>query len=314
MTEVVSRRWTVTDVTFAQLRTFACAARTGSFVDAAEALGISQPAVSEQIRALEERLGRGLFLRRRGTTPVLTPEGEQVAETVEAILASYENLFGPGQPSVAKELIRISMGPFLREQYFRALLPRIYRDYPAAEIVFEPTFSLAETTRLLENGGIDLAIYSSPIEVDLPPFTRPICELPMVMVARPGTRARLAAGERTLNDFQYIFPVHRDVGGRWARKCLRNLGLTPSVQPIFVELIDSLADMVEEGQGIGYLMTGAVAGRIAAGRIEVLDVPLTPMRRVIARSPHASELVRMIESLLCEVLALSPEEMRERFD
>jgi len=88
-----------------------------------------------------------------------------------------------------------------------------------------------------------------------------ICDLRVVVVAPPGTRARLAAGECTLDDFQYIFPTHRDLGVRWARKCLRDLRLVPRFEPRFIEFIDALAEMVENGQGLGYVTEQAVAGR-----------------------------------------------------
>lgn len=66
MPETDSLLRVVEDVTFAQLRTFACAAGSGGFAKAAEQLDISQPAVSEQIKMLEGRLGHDLFERRRG--------------------------------------------------------------------------------------------------------------------------------------------------------------------------------------------------------------------------------------------------------
>lgn len=60
------------------LRTFVTVHRAGSFTRAAALLGLSQPAVTSQIRALERQLGRPLFLRRaRGVTP--TTVGDELA-------------------------------------------------------------------------------------------------------------------------------------------------------------------------------------------------------------------------------------------
>ncbi len=54
----------------ALLRTFVTVHRAGSFTRAAALLGLSQPAVTSQIRTLERQLGRPLFLRQaRGVTP-----------------------------------------------------------------------------------------------------------------------------------------------------------------------------------------------------------------------------------------------------
>lgn len=62
----------------ALLRTFVTVHRAGSFTRAAALLGLSQPAVTSQIRALERQLGRPLFLRyARGVTP--TTIGDELA-------------------------------------------------------------------------------------------------------------------------------------------------------------------------------------------------------------------------------------------
>jgi DNA-binding transcriptional LysR family regulator len=290
------------DVTFAQLRTFACAAGSGSFAKAAEQLDISQPAVSEQIKTLEIRLGRALFERRRGTTPVLTADGEEALEMVHAILTANSNLFRCSRKSVEKIVLRISAGPFLREKYLRSLVPRIYREHPEVEIEFHPTGSSAEVMHQIERGELDLAIYAIQAGADRPPHTRQICELPLAMVAPAGTRARLSAGECSLEDFQYMFPVSRELGARWARKVLRDLRLVPRIQPRFVEFVDALVQMVEDGQGIGHLMIYSVADKIAEGLVEPLDIPLAPMRRLICHSPHAPAVAKVIEEMLCEEL------------
>ena len=73
---------------------------------------------------------------------------------------------------------------------------------------------------------------------------------------------------------------------------------------MFIEFIDGLAEMVEDGQGIGFTMEYAVADRLAAGRLEVLDISLPQMRRLIARSPHAPKEAETVEDMLCEVLAI----------
>src|SRR5215218_7360859 len=63
----------------ALLRTFVAVHRAGSFTRAAALLGLSQPAVTSQIRTLERQLGRPLFLRQaRGVTP--TTIGDELAQ------------------------------------------------------------------------------------------------------------------------------------------------------------------------------------------------------------------------------------------
>ena len=290
------------EVTFVQLRTFAVAARTGSFAHAAEQLVISQPSVSEQIMMLEQRLGYRLFRRRRGTTPVLTAEGEAALEEIETILDAKNALLEIGRQPAAKILLRISVGHYLRENYLRQVFPRLFREYPNVEIDLQPLFTPTEVTRMLEDGELEMAVYAESVEAEIQPYTRHVCETTTVAIAPPGTSARLAAGQCTLGDFQFIYPGRRDVAKRNAKQFLRNMGLTPRLPVMFVDFVDALAELVEDGKGIGVTMTYAVADRIAAGSVEALDLPLPPLRRLVARSPRAPQVAGAIEDILCEAL------------
>src|SRR6201999_4287065 len=79
------------NVTLRQLRYFDALARHGHFGRAAEACAISQPAISMQIKELEEGLGGGL-LERNARQVVLTKFGEELAQRVRDILRSVDEL------------------------------------------------------------------------------------------------------------------------------------------------------------------------------------------------------------------------------
>ena len=295
------------DITLAQLRTFVCAAKAFSFAHAAQQLDISQPSVSAQIKMLEDRLGCRLFRRRKGTTPVLTSEGVGVLEEAKLILTANDNLLKFSDRPPAKVLLRISVGTHLRENYLKQLLPQIYREHPGVEIDLQPLTvptSSAEVTRLIEAGETELAVYSEAAVADIQPYCRPICELPTVVIAPPGTRQRLVAGECSLEDLQFIVMGRRDAPTQIALRGLHHLKLMPRLPIMFVEYIEALVQLVEDGRGIGRTMTHAVADKIAEGRLEALDLPVPPMRRIVARSPRAPEVARSIEEMLCTALSV----------
>src|ERR1700753_2226915 len=79
------------NVTLRQLRYFDALARHGHFGRAAEACKISQPALSMQIKELEEALGGGL-LERNARQVVLTKFGEELAQRARDILRSVDEL------------------------------------------------------------------------------------------------------------------------------------------------------------------------------------------------------------------------------
>lgn len=72
-----------------RLKVFAQVAQTGSFTKAAEALSISQPAVSQNVSELERQLGITLFERRRGEV-ALTEQGKLFLKYAERIIEDYK--------------------------------------------------------------------------------------------------------------------------------------------------------------------------------------------------------------------------------
>lgn len=75
----------------AQLRAFHAVARHGTFSAAAKALRVSQPAVTQQVRALEEAMGSRLF-HRRGTGVELTADGNDLLPRVHQIIKGLEDV------------------------------------------------------------------------------------------------------------------------------------------------------------------------------------------------------------------------------
>ena len=74
-----------------RLEVFVAVARTGSFTAASRALGVSQPAVSQNIGQLEEMIGTKLFERNRGSV-TLTDAGRQFDRYARKILYWYERV------------------------------------------------------------------------------------------------------------------------------------------------------------------------------------------------------------------------------
>ena len=102
-----------------RLRIFMAVAEKGSFTLAAKALGVSQPAVSQNIAELEKSLGAELFLRRKGSV-TLTPKGAAFKEYAGRILYWYtatEMMFGPEGKLSANKPIRTLRRRIHRQPY-----------------------------------------------------------------------------------------------------------------------------------------------------------------------------------------------------
>ena len=116
-----------------RLKVFMTVAQTGSFTKAASVLGISQPAVSQNVAELERLSGKKLFERLRGEV-VLTPQGQVFLEFSQRISGSYNaisDMFSLVQPSV----VRLSVSEELYTFYVAPLLESFMTVHP--EVSFE---------------------------------------------------------------------------------------------------------------------------------------------------------------------------------
>lgn len=94
------------------LRAFEAAARTGSFVLAGRELGVTSAAVSQQVRVLEDDLGKKLFLR-RGNRLLLTDAGQAVYPRLEEAMSNIADLAAQVRESRVRQCLVVSVLPSL---------------------------------------------------------------------------------------------------------------------------------------------------------------------------------------------------------
>ncbi|MEV4333865.1 LysR family transcriptional regulator [Streptomyces sp. NPDC049597] len=171
----------------ALLRTFVTVHRAGSFTRAAALLGLSQPAVTGQIRTLERQLGRPLFLRRaRGVTP--TTIGDELAHRaaphLDALLEIAEA--GLDDESPARTIHLAGPPEFTALRALPALTPLIGRG-----LALRTSFGNAEETlEGLAAGHHDVAIATTRPRGRLLTSTA-LCDEEHVLVAAPRWAAQL---------------------------------------------------------------------------------------------------------------------------
>lgn len=164
-------------------KVFYHAARAGSLTEAAAALSISQPAVSQALRQLERQLGITLFHRgARGVS--LTEEGRLLFSYVEK---GYEQIeLGEERIRQLQNLelgeIRIGASDMTLQFFLLPYLERFHERYPEVKINVSngPT---PETLELLEEGKIDFGIVSTPFELKSGLKAVPVREIEDIFVA-----------------------------------------------------------------------------------------------------------------------------------
>ncbi|MFH8241724.1 LysR family transcriptional regulator [Streptomyces sp. NPDC018321] len=178
----------------ALLRTFVTVHRAGSFTRAAALLGLSQPAVTSQIRTLERQLGRPLFLRQaRGVTP--TTIGDELAHKaaphLDALVEIAET--GPDDDSSLRTLHLAGPPEFTAERALPALTELTGED--GQGFALRASFGNAEEAlEGLAAGHHDLAIGTARPRGALLTAT-PLCDEEHVLVAAPHWAERAGPGQ-----------------------------------------------------------------------------------------------------------------------
>jgi DNA-binding transcriptional LysR family regulator len=238
-----------------QIRCFCAALELGSFTAAADALRVSQPAVAEQVRKLEQALGADLFVRAgRGVVP--TDAGRAFAEHAARSLRAAEDAADSVGELTAIRGGTIALGIFGDPAAWHVdeLVTAFLRRHPGVSVrlVGRNSSEVVERVRRgeLEAGGILLPIDDERLDV------RPIVRDEVLYVSgapertrRPATIERLAATPLVFYDAASADedPIRRQLAERAQALGIR---LQPKVE---VELKDVALRLVAAGVGDTYL-------------------------------------------------------------
>jgi DNA-binding transcriptional LysR family regulator len=180
-------------IDFESYKVFYYVAKLSNMTLAAKKLFISQPAVSQSIKQLEEKLGTSLFVR----TPKgmkLTPEGEvlytYIAKGVEQFLLGEKKLQDLLQLEGGE--IRIGASDMTLQFFLLQHLESFHKLYPHVKIVVTnaPT---PDTLAFLQDGRIDFGIVTSPVEASKEFVTTKVVEIEDIFIA--GDRFSYLKGE-----------------------------------------------------------------------------------------------------------------------
>ncbi|MDP3331288.1 MAG: LysR family transcriptional regulator [Methylococcaceae bacterium] len=266
------------NVTIRQLQVFEMVARHLSFTRAAEELFLTQPAVSMQIKQIEEMVGLALF-ERLGRKIYLTQAGEhmyRVSREITNRLSEAERIFDEIKgPEGGRLLVSVAS----TVQYFAIrLLGGFCKQFPNVNVNLKVT-NQKGLLGLLENNETDVVLMGEPPEgVGL--VSEPLLDNPLVVIAHPEhhlkDRKAISLDELKTETF-----LMREQGS----------GTRTSAERFFAEKgMKIFANMelnnngaiklgVEEGLGLGIVSQHTIDNEVKAGRLIVLDVQYFPLVR-----------------------------------
>lgn len=132
------------------LRTFVTVVDMAGYAKAGEVLGKSQPAISLQIKRLEQQLATRLFTK-QGQRQVINHEGKKLYQSAQQILALNDQVFQQFQPSGLKGRIRLG----IPSEFATTLLPSIIGEFSKAypDVSLEVTSALSKSLLAEDNNN-----------------------------------------------------------------------------------------------------------------------------------------------------------------
>jgi len=250
-----------------QLQIFKAIVDVGSFTGAGEQLGISQSAISAQIRALEDELGVPLLMR-LGRSTRMTPAGEIFLRCAQQVLEKldetrrYLEEHGRGRAGA----VRIGAPEPLCNYILPEVLVELKRQFPRIEARVTSGHTAATLARL-NAGEIDVALLPLPVDAD---------KLRVVEVGRDELVAIVPPAHRwatlpfvTARDFEREEILVYDRASQITDLTLGFLleeGVFPRVA-LEVDHLEALQDLVERGIGVAVMPVWAAERRCASGAL-----------------------------------------------
>ena len=265
-------------LTLRQLQVFESAASKLNFSLAAKQLYLSQPAVSMQIKQLEENIGLPLF-EQMGKKIFLTEAGRelfQYSRNITQQLADMEAVFdemkGLGKGKLTLSVVNTA-------NYFTPqLLARFCQRYPEINVILQVANRDAVLKQLADN-STDLAILGQPpdgLDISAEPFLdnplvvisaldHPLAKLKRVKFARLAEETFLSReqGSGTRSAMERVFAQHH---------------IQPHIS-MEMETNEAIKQAVQAGMGLGILSLHSIELELETGRLAMLNVENFPLLR-----------------------------------
>src|SRR5690606_2870809 len=269
---------------FRQLKAFLTVAETGNVTRASELLNIVQPAVSRQIRLLEEDLGTTLFERERhGMT--LTDAGKTLVEYGHRVMLELDRARTElqGSDTGLSGLVTLGLLPSTSEILSSPLVASVAHTYPGIRMRLSMGYA-GTLLRWLETGEVDAALlYGAERSAHI--RTRPILEEALWVIgpANSGLQAGKPVALSALVDQKLILPSAPHGIRTLVEHACRAVGVTLNLS-VETNALSVQRSLVLGGHGLTILPPIAVAQDLAGGRLAGAPVCDPPIARTIVRA------------------------------
>jgi LysR family hydrogen peroxide-inducible transcriptional activator len=297
-------------ISLKQLRYFDALARHCHFGRAAEACAISQPALSMQIKEMEESLG-GMLLERGARQVRLTNFGEEVAQRVRDILCSVDELgdFARASRDGFVGRLRIGMIPTIAPYLLPAVVRDLTRMHPEIDVHVRET-TTPKLIQELAEGRLDAAIVALPVSE--PSLAEVALFAENFLLVRPGEdEGTPVPSSEALREMRLLL---LEEGHCFRDQALSfcNMQPSPPREVLDASSLTTLVQMVSAGLGVTLIPEMAVAVETRSASVSVARFKNPQPSRTIGMIwRKTNPLTRQLLEI-SEVVCLSAETLREQ--
>ncbi|HBT39275.1 MAG: Putative [NiFe] hydrogenase, gamma subunit [Thermotoga sp. 50_1627] len=285
-----------------RLRTFYFVAKLKSFTKAAKYLALTQPAVSLQIKALENEYGTTLF-ERRGKEVILTESGKVLITYAEKILSAFEEmklkLKKCGDPLCGK----VSFGASILTAIYLlpSILGKFRRLYPQVQFTLRVRYA-EEILEFLAENQVNFGIMGEGNRIDERSFDiEQLLEDELVFVMPPGHPFQARVSLEMVLAQELILPEEYSALRKYIDRQMGKLGVT--LQPyIEVGNIEVVKKLVEQNFGCSILPSIAVRDEVEAGRLRTGRIEGLPLKRKILLVKKRGKILSPSEEFFIQFL------------
>jgi DNA-binding transcriptional LysR family regulator len=264
-----------------ELRTLLAIARHGTFAAAGDEVGLTQSAVSAQVRRLEDEFGIALF-GRDGRSARLSEAGRALLPLAEQWLAGFEHMRAQLRGEL-RGVLRVGAIPSVQSGLLPDAIVGFRQGFPKVELRISPGPSM-QLLNELDAGALDMALVIKP-PFALPRRTRwqALVSEPYVLIAPKATRR--AAPADMLAQHPFIRYDRLSFGGRPVQRYLEQRRLVVQ-ETMELKELEAIVRMVERGIGVSIIPRAAPL-QLRSRPLHVVALEDAPQREIGIAMPVA---------------------------
>jgi DNA-binding transcriptional LysR family regulator len=288
------------------LKTFIAAAKASSFSAVGAQIGLTQSAVSSQIRRLEEDFHCELF-DRTAKAVTLSPAGRNLLPLAQEIVAMYERMKASAGSLDIGGNIQIGAIMSVQMQLLGDALQMLKRQYPRVEVNIVPGMS-AHIMARIETGHIDMGLILRPIRILKEHHWETILREPYAIIAPVNASATKLTD--LIRDYQFIRYNRLSTGGRQVDLFLKRHHITVN-EGMELDEPAVIVKMVERGLGVSIVPLWLVMDSMAVS-VRVIPLGKQVFYREIGILEHQRSLSNPLSVFLHHALREASNGVKQR--